>query len=396
MKPIRILILTLLFGTVLLCLPEPSPARSISGSFPSSPDDEPFIIAVMPFTNVSGQKDYDWLSVGIGEVLTTKLGSLPYFKLVERIKLSDALKEIELAQTGLITEENAPKAGKMMGAEELVIGSFQIAGQNIRIDARFVDVETGKVHVFAGSSGEVDKLFEAEDRITASILASLNCSLTDEEKKLVMAKPTTSMEAFKLYSQAADIYTPQGKTLNDDQRIAYLEQSTQMDPNFAMAYSSLGNIYAVQRQDYDRAAAYYQKVVILQPYNPAPRYWLIRAYQRQGNVIAAQQEAKKIEAMRRFSAIPNAGLIQQWPHQEMRRGITPKQQSIRSEHIGTVQQGTRTEVRRPLLSQGVQPRTNQIVQQKRFLPPSQKSPSASHPQSRGKVSKKAERERKAP
>lgn len=273
-----------------------SSGRSISTPFSSY---EPLLIAVTPFTNLSGQKDYDWLSVGIGEVFTTKLGSLSCFNLVERIKLSEALREIELGQTGLIDENTAPKVGKMIGAEGLVVGSFQIIGQTIRIDARLLDVETGKVHVFAGAYGELDKIFEAQDRIAASFLAALNAPLTDEERFLLEAKPTTSMEAFKLYSQAADTYTPEGNKLDDDQRIYLLNQSTRIDANFAMAYAGLGYIYAVKKQDYPRAVVNYNRVVILQPYNPAPRIWLTRIYMKQGNPSAALQEQRRIDELKR-------------------------------------------------------------------------------------------------
>jgi TolB-like protein len=104
----------------------------------------------MPFSNITGQKDHDWLSIGMSEVFTTKLGRIPVFQLVERNKLSEALKEIELGQTGLIDESTAPKAGEMMGAEQLVTGSFQVMGPDIRIDSRLMEVETTKILVTAG------------------------------------------------------------------------------------------------------------------------------------------------------------------------------------------------------------------------------------------------------
>lgn len=295
MKKCIILPFILLFWAAPLGFATLSSARSIST--PSSPE-EPFLIAVTPFTNLSGERNYDWLSVGIGEVFTTKLGSLSCFNLVERIKLSEALKEIELGQTGLIDENTAPKAGKMIGAEGLVVGSFQISGQTIRIDARLLDVETGRVLVFAGAYGELDKIFEAQDRIAASFLAALNAPLTDEDRLLLAAKPTTSMEAFKLYSQAADTYTPEGSKLDDDQRIYLLNQSTRIDPNFAMAYAALGYIYAVRKQDYPQAIANYNRVVILQPFNPAPRIWLTRIYMKQGDTSAALQEQKRIDELK--------------------------------------------------------------------------------------------------
>ncbi len=296
MKKLFILPLILLFGSAFLGLAGHSSARSISKPFSS---DDPVVIAVTPFANLSGQKDYDWLSTGIAEVFTTKLGSLSCFDLVERIKLSEALKEIELGQTGLIDENTAPKMGKMIGAEGLVTGSFQIIGQTIRIDARLLDVETGRVQVFAGAYGELDKIFEAQDRIAASFLEALNAPLTDEDRLLLAAKPTTSMEAFKLYSQAADTYSPEGSRLDDDQRIFLLNQSAQIDPNFAMAYAGLGYIYAVKRQDYKQAVVNYNRAVILQPYNPVPRIWLTRIYLKEGNTPAAQQEQKKIDELKR-------------------------------------------------------------------------------------------------
>ena len=107
------------------------------------------------------------------------------------------------------------------------------------------------------------------------------------------------MEAFKLYSQAADTYTPEGSTLDDDQRISLLNQSTEIDPNFVMAYAGLGYIYAVKKQDYRQAAVYYNRAVILQPYNPAPRIWLTRIYLKEGNTPAALQEQKRIDDLKR-------------------------------------------------------------------------------------------------
>jgi tetratricopeptide (TPR) repeat protein len=199
----------------------------------------------------------------------------------------------------------------MIGAEKLVIGSFQVSEQNIRIDARLLDVETGRVRVFAGANGELEKIFEVQDRIAVSFLAALSLPLSDEEKTLMAAKPTTSMEAFKLYSQAADIYTPEGRALEDDQRVALLNQSTQIDPTFALAYAGLGYIYAVNKQDYKQAVVNYNSVVTLQPHNPAPRIWLTRMYLKEGNVSASQQEQKKIDELKQLFTPPNAQGLQQ-------------------------------------------------------------------------------------
>jgi tetratricopeptide (TPR) repeat protein len=249
----------------------------------------------------------------------------------------------------------------MIGADELVIGSFQIVGGNIRIDARFLDVETGRVHVFSGAYGELDKVFEVQDQIAASCLESLNFYLTNEERTLLAAKPTTSMDAYKLYSQAVDTYTPEGKALDDDQRITYLQQSTWIDPNFAMAYASLGDIYGAKKQDYIRAAAYYQKVVVLQPLNPAPRIWLTRIYRRQGNAVAAQQEDGRIKGIRQHFTPPRVHTIR-----------PPGRVYINQMKSFPVNQGTRQYI--PPRVNNVRPERPPIMQYRHYSPPTHRAP----------------------
>jgi TolB-like protein len=321
----RLLILFFLFWGLLLgtldCAVAGDPAEG------SSSGEEPLVLAVLPFANLSGQKDYDWLSIGIGEVLTAKLGNFSCFRLIERMKLSEALKEIELGQTGLIDEETAAKAGKLVGAEELLSGSFQIAGQGIRINARLLHVETGSISTAVGTMGELQKIFEVQDKIAAALVKALNLPLSDEDKMLLAAKPTTSMGALKYYSQAVDTFTPAGRALDDDQRITLLQQSTQLDPQFAMAYSSLGDIYGFKKQDYKQARIYYQKVTVLQPYNPAPLIKLNRLYYFQRGMARVKWEGKRTPEIRSVTLSPAARNIQKerWKIIEERRRILRNQ-----------------------------------------------------------------------
>ena len=93
-----------IFGVILLGCAAPRPAVRPPLSSPSqspapeaalSPEDyQTIVVAIMPFTNTSGQKEHDWLCTGIAESISTKLGNLPYFSLVERIKLAEAMKEV--------------------------------------------------------------------------------------------------------------------------------------------------------------------------------------------------------------------------------------------------------------------------------------------------------------
>lgn len=100
-----------------------------------------------------------------------------------------------------------------------------------------------------------------------------------------------------------DTYTPEGKALSNEQRIALLDQSTQIDPDFAPAYISPGDIYFQMRQDYDRATVYYNRAIFLKPYVVAPRVRLVRICQIQGNTPAIKQQQQQIVDIRRTLAL---------------------------------------------------------------------------------------------
>jgi tetratricopeptide (TPR) repeat protein len=169
--------------------------------------------------------------------------------------------------------------------------------------------------------GELQKIFEVQDKIAAALLNALNLPLSDEDKMLLAAKSTISMGALKYYSQAVDTFTPAGRALDDDQRISLLQQSTQLDPQFAMAYSSLGDIYGFKKQDYNQAKVYYQKVIALQPYNPAPLVKLTRLYYFQGGMARVKREEKWPPRIRKVTMSPSARRIQKerWKIIEERR-----------------------------------------------------------------------------
>ena len=270
---------------------------------------EPIHVGVTPFVNITGNKEFDWLSIGISECLCTKLASLPYLTLVERARLSEALKEIEMGQMGLIDEATAAKTGQMAGAEELVVGSYQIVGEKIRIHARFVDVDEGKIKKTAEATGNMDQIFDLQDQIAASFLDNLQLPITQEEKPVVSTKPTESLEAYKLYSQAMDAYTPEGRSLDDEKRIELLNRSARIDPHFFLAFISLGDLYARRRDasGYHQAATYYNRAVTIRPNYITPRNRLVKVYRVQGNTAALQREQAKITEIRRTFTRSQAG-----------------------------------------------------------------------------------------
>jgi len=363
--------------------PTPPPPSKVVEPAPEPAQSDPIVIAVMPFSNITGQKDHDWLSIGMSEVFTTKLGRITVFQLVERNKLSEALKEIELGQTGLIDESTAPKAGEMMGAEQLVTGSFQVMGPDIRIDSRLMEVETTKILVTAGATGELEKIFEVQDKIIVEFLSSMDLPLTEEEANELKFKPTSSLEAFKLYSRAVDTHSPEGKTLNDDQRIALLDQSTGLDPNFFLAFGALGDVYMERKKDYALAAVNYNRVVVLQPNYVAPAQKLIAAYEKGGNTKAAAEERKRVESIRK----PQSAQTQQIQAQQKQaiqkqREQRKKLKEEKGEAKTPEKTKTQEKTKAPTKTKKIEPPTKTPSSPSKSPAPSRPSPPPSYPKKR--------------
>ncbi len=192
-------------------------------------------VAVMPFSNVNKDTETDWLSEGIAETLTTKLGNVRKIRLVERQRIDSILKEVSLGQSGAIDPATASKAGKMLGAETVVTGAYQKMGDNLRLTARFVRVETGVVSNTAMVTGLYNDIFDLEDKIADDILANLGVQATAAEKQKIAKNPTTSVAAYKNYSQGVSLM----KQDKYDDAKTYLDRAVKEDPDFTQALENL-------------------------------------------------------------------------------------------------------------------------------------------------------------
>src|SRR5712691_11178614 len=130
-------------------------------------------IAIMPFQNVNGGKELDSIGTGIAETLITELGRIPDLTLVERSRLNDAQKEIKLGQSGAVENSTAQKMGKFLGADGVVVGSFQLVGKTLRISARVIDVQTAQVRESTRVDGPPDDLLNLQDQLAAKLLEAM-------------------------------------------------------------------------------------------------------------------------------------------------------------------------------------------------------------------------------
>lgn len=129
-------------------------------------------VAVLYFEN-QGQPNLEALKVGLAQMLVTDIKSSGDVDVVERQRLQAVLDELDLGHKGLTSEATAAKVGKLLGAQYLVMGTyFELMG-TLRIDARVVDVETGRIVHAYGANDATTKFLTIEKDIAGSLAASL-------------------------------------------------------------------------------------------------------------------------------------------------------------------------------------------------------------------------------
>lgn len=193
--------------------------------------DRPVPIAVMPFKNLNADPSLEWLRAGMAETMLSDLKKLAKVPVVERDQLDKAMAEIALQGAKGTDESNAARIGKMVGAKTIVIGGLQQAGKQLRITARFVNVETGEVLDTAKATGTLDNVFGLQDEIVAKLIG------TEVKKYRPVARKATpkTVKAYKLYAMALT-------TASDADRIGYLRQSVEEDPEFSYAVEDLAKL----------------------------------------------------------------------------------------------------------------------------------------------------------
>ena len=113
--------------------------------------DKKTVIAVVPFPHADGV--YSELSNYIVDELVLKLFTGPdlEMEIMERSQLNEIFSELKMSLTGAIDPKTIKQLGKLHGVDALVIGSITVLGERVRIIARLIDTETGKVFSAAGT-----------------------------------------------------------------------------------------------------------------------------------------------------------------------------------------------------------------------------------------------------
>ncbi|PYL07167.1 MAG: hypothetical protein DME34_07380 [Verrucomicrobia bacterium] len=191
-------------------------------------------IAVLPFENLSDEKQYSFLADGFQDEILTSLAKVADLKVISRTSVMQY-------KTGV--ERNLREIAKALGVAHVLEGTVQRADGRVRVNAQLIDARSD-THLWAERyDRQLADVFAIESEVAEKIVAQLKSKLSPEEKAAIKEQPTADLAAFDLYTRGKKlielsvISLPQQEALVEAIRL--LSQATERDPNFALAYYQL-------------------------------------------------------------------------------------------------------------------------------------------------------------
>lgn len=146
-------------------------------------------VAILYFDYQGKNEEMGLLRKGLAQMLISDLSDSDAYRLVERDRLQDILDELKLNRSRKIDERSANRIGKLLGAQYMVLGGYFDVMGTLRVDARVVEVETGKVLKSAGAHAKPDEFLALEQKLAEELGAILNTRLEAKKAKERRRRP---------------------------------------------------------------------------------------------------------------------------------------------------------------------------------------------------------------
>jgi adenylate cyclase len=192
-------------------------------------------IAVLPFVNMSADKNDEYLSDGMTEELINVLSKVPGLRVPGRTSC--------FAFKGKNEEDIFRKVGDQLHVGTVLEGSVRKAGDKLRVTAQLIKVSDG-YHLWSKDyDGDVKDILNFQSNVAEQVVQALQVKLGGEEKRALAKKPTENPEAHRLYLLGRYEFAKYTQTAWNN-AIRYYEQALRLDPNYALAYCGLADNYA--------------------------------------------------------------------------------------------------------------------------------------------------------
>lgn len=233
------------------------PPLSNEAGSPPAPDS----VAVLPFTNAGPEGGSDYLSDGITESLIGNLARIPQISVRSR----DAVFRLKGKDL------DVQKAGSELGVSEVVSGRVSVQAGNIEISAELTDVRRNAEIWGKQYAGRVSDLLRLQKQLAGDVAGKLRAGLSTSQEERVTRQGTQNPGAYTLYLKGLYDWNLRDRA-KLQAAISFFNQAIEKDPDYALAYSGLADVYSVlpnflgnPNEDFPRSNAAARRALALDP-----------------------------------------------------------------------------------------------------------------------------------
>ena len=211
-----------------------TPSEGVAGAVVSIPGKS---IAVLPFRNLSDEKENAYFADGVQDEILTDLAKIADLKIISRTSVMQYKSEVA---------RNLREIAQQLGVAHVVEGSVQRSGNHVRVNAQLLDARTDRQIWGQTYDRDLADVFAIQSEIAEAIAEQLQAKLSPREEKAIEHPPTADITAFDLYTQAKNLLltsfssAARAKLL---QAADLLNQAIARDPSFFQAYCQLAHTH---------------------------------------------------------------------------------------------------------------------------------------------------------
>ncbi|MEI7671052.1 MAG: tetratricopeptide repeat protein, partial [Deltaproteobacteria bacterium] len=173
------------------------------------------------------------------------------------------LEEMKFIFSGLVEEDKMIKLGKLTGANVIFTGSYLVSGSRIRVHARLVNVETGKVESSTKIDGTLNGIFDLQDKVVFTLMGETDkitiadikpLKLTKQDSKKIKEKPKTKVTAYQWHAKGLDVQDTSPK-----EALTNFKKALDIDPNYTDALMRAGYTAGNTLNLFSEALGYLEK-----------------------------------------------------------------------------------------------------------------------------------------
>ncbi len=191
-------------------------------------------VAVLPFTNMSGDPEQEYFADGMVEDIITALSRFKaLFVIARNSSFTYKGRAVDVKQVG-----------RELGVRYVLEGSVRKAANRVRITGQLVDTATS-AHLWADRfDGGLDDVFHLQDQVTESVVGAIAPAVEKAEIERAKRKPTESLDAYALYLRGLARLYQIGNRQANAEALRLFNSAIELDPDFASAYGRAANCYA--------------------------------------------------------------------------------------------------------------------------------------------------------